>query len=85
MYFNHIIVDKYLLPNYKIPKSLPPILIGSIFAYTYVRDELDLREKKHGKCDKELTDFGKCLDKYNDHFDACKEFLEAYKRCLQNK
>jgi hypothetical protein len=86
MYINPILVDKYLFSR-RVP--LPPILFGTFIAASYYYDSnkeanSDLT-KVRGRCDKELSDFGKCLEKHNDQFNPCEEFLEAYKRCLQNK
>lgn len=60
-------------------------LIGSVMKE--YNDHKDLRIKERGRCDAELTQFGKCLE---DHphlvrfdYKPCEEFLEAYKRCLR--
>lgn len=90
MYINHVLIDKYLLPRRVL---LPPIIFGTFvtasYLYNYEKEkkrgeESDLT-KVRGRCDKELTAFGHCLEKYNDQFSHCEEFLEAYKRCLQTK
>ena len=43
----------------------------------------DLLEKR-GRCDHELTAYGKCLETTGYCYLACERELEAYKRCLQN-
>jgi hypothetical protein len=87
MYFNHVLIDRYLSSR-RIPIPVPPIVIGTLMAYTYFKDGNkdynDLRIKEHGKCHQELVDFGKCLEEHNDQFEPCRDLLEIYKKCLQN-
>ncbi len=90
MNINYILIDRLIYKNNILKKSLIPgaIIATSYFTYNFSNDNQDeyndLRPKK-GKCDKELTDFGQCLEKNNDNFEKCTHLLEAYKRCLQQK
>ncbi len=92
MYINYLLIDKVLSKNDVVKKCLLGTgLISTSYAIyknSNVNDDLglgiDLRIKEKGKCDKELVDFGNCLEKNNDNYDKCKDFLEAYKRCLQS-
>ncbi len=84
MNINYMLIDRLIYRNDIFKKSL---FAGTLFSSIYVTykyyDNNDLREKI-GRCDKELTAFGDCLEKYNDNSENCKHLLEAYKRCLQN-
>lgn len=78
-----MLIDRVIYKNNVLKKTL---FAGTLFSSTYFMykyfDENDLRIKE-GRCDKELTDFGKCLEKSNDNSEKCLHLLEAYKRCLQ--
>ncbi len=92
MYTNYILIDTLLHRNNIFKKGLlgTTIITTAYFINKYnnvkIEDVInnDLRVKEIGKCDKELNDFGKCLEEHNDNFDKCRNFLEAYKKCLQN-
>lgn len=80
-----MIIDKYLYSKYLYSQKVktPLFFMGTIVTYSLLQDHLDLRVKERGKCDNELKRFGECLEKYNDKYEKCSEFLEEYKRCLQ--
>ena len=84
MYSNYIIIDMLLHRN-RVFKNT--IIGGTLLTTAYFVNKYynvnDLRVSEIGKCDKELSDFGKCLEDNNDNFDKCRNFLEAYKKCLQ--
>ena len=80
MFVNYVLFDKFF--TYK-QKSVP-IIAGSIILYAmYGNHKSDWSIKETGRCDQELIDFGRCLEKYGDDSENCKDFLEAYRRCLQ--
>ncbi len=84
-----MLIDKLIYKNDIFKKSLisTAIVATSYYTYNFTNDENnynDLRVKK-SRCDKELTEFGQCLEKNNDNFEKCGHLLEAYKRCLQRK
>ncbi len=90
-----MMIDKLMYKNNIFKKSLisSAIVATSYYTYNFTNDENnfindennynDLRPKK-SRCDKELTEFGNCLEKYNNS-EKCVHLLEAYKRCLQQK
>ncbi len=89
MNVNYMLIDRLIYKNNIFKKSL----FGATFiSIGYVADKFlyknedmnDLRIKKEGRCDRELTEFGDCLEKYNDNSEKCKHLLEAYRKCLQN-
>ncbi len=90
MNINYILIDRLIYRNDIFKKSLisGAVIATSYFTYKIANDNQDeyndLRPKK-SRCDKELTDFGQCLEKYNDNFEKCADFLEVYKKCLQKK
>ncbi len=87
-----MLIDKLIYKNDIFKKSLisGAIVATSYYTYNFANDENnyndfnDLRVKK-SRCDKELTEFGQCLEKNNDNFEKCADLLMAYKRCLQKK
>jgi hypothetical protein len=87
-----MLIDRLIYKNDIFKKSLFGATFISITyianKYLYknedIKDENDLIIKKVGRCDKELIDFGNCLEKYSDNSAKCTDLLEAYKRCLQN-
>ncbi len=90
MYINHVLIDKYLLPRRAI--SSPTMIGGVLFTGMIIKDyydHKDLRTKERGRCDAELTRFGKCLEENPQligfDYKPCEEFLEAYKRCLRGE
>ncbi len=89
MNINYMLIDRLIYKNNIFKKSLIPAIIAtSYFTYNFSNDNKDeyndLRPKK-SRCDKELNDFGQCLEKYNDNSKKCTDLLEAYRRCLQQK
>ncbi len=80
-----MLIDRVIYKNNVLKKTL---FAGTLFTSTYFMykyfDENDLRIKE-GRCYKELTNFGQCLEKNNDNSEKCIDFLEAYKQCLQQK
>jgi hypothetical protein len=87
MNINYMLIDRLIYKNNIFRKSLIPatIIATSYFTYNFKEEEYnDLRPKK-SRCDKELTEFGQCLEQNNDNFEKCTHLLEAYKRCLQRK
>lgn len=83
MNINYMLIDRLMYRNDIFKKSL---FAGTLFSSIYVTykyfDHHDLRVKE-GRCDKELIEFGNCLEKNNDNSEKCTHLLEAYKRCLQ--
>ncbi len=96
MNINYMLIDRLIYKNHIFKKSLisGTIIATSFLTFKYMNDNNedinniylnDWKIKEKSRCDKELTDFGQCLEKYNDNFEKCTDFLEAYKRCLQQK
>ncbi len=87
---NYILVDRLIYKNNIFKKSIitgSVIMASSYFTYKYRDDSEEVNDwrVKKSRCDKELTNFGQCLEKNNDNYDKCVDLLEAYKKCLQQK
>ena len=78
-----MLIDRLVYKNDIFKKTL---FTGTLFSSLYLsyryynNNDLIMKE---GRCDKELTAFGNCLEKYNDNSEKCNHLLEAYKKCLQ--